>query len=277
MFSELGLILRYPFGGKNLTLVDVGAHRGYSSKPFAEKGWRVVAFEPEETNFKAFQENLKGFDKVLVFQEAVSDVNGEKVPFFTSDKYYGIHSLKSFDQSHQYAYDVLTARLDKKLADLDLPNVDFLKIDIEGADFLALKSFDFNRYSPELVMVEFMDSRSVPYFGYSLKDMVDYMKNKGYEAYVSQWDKIKEYGRENIETEPHKWLGCVLYPELMSKSFWGNLIFVKKSNLRKFDATLRDYLKNLRESSRRRFLSTAAKKLLPSGVKKIVKKLISHK
>lgn len=281
MFSELDLILRYPFKSKNPVLVDVGAHHGFFSRPFAERRWSIFAFEPEDSNFRAFRENLKEFDNVRVFKEAVSDVGGEKVPFYTSDKYYGIHSLKSFDKTHRYAYDVSTTRLDDKLEGLGISRVDLLKIDIEGADFLALKGFDFNKYAPELVMAEFMDSRSVPYFGYGYKDMIDYMRSRGYKTYVSQWDKIKEYGRKNVASEPHKWLGCVPYLELEREPFWGNLIFVRKEDSRKFDETFRQYLKHLTKPALaralRKYVVFWTKKLLPPQFFKFLKQLFTSK
>ena len=35
--------------------------------------------------------------------------------------------------------------------------IDFLSIDIEGSEFLALKNFDFNKYNPKVIVVEHLD------------------------------------------------------------------------------------------------------------------------
>ena len=35
--------------------------------------------------------------------------------------------------------------------------IDFLSIDIEGSEFLALKEFDFHRYRPKVIVVEYLD------------------------------------------------------------------------------------------------------------------------
>ena len=35
--------------------------------------------------------------------------------------------------------------------------IDFLNIDVEGADFEALKSLDFNIYEPKIICIEIME------------------------------------------------------------------------------------------------------------------------
>ncbi len=136
-----------------------------------------------------------------------------------------------------------TVRLDQKLRSLDISHVHILKIDIEGADFMALRSFDFIALKPQIVIVEFMDSRSIPYFGYSHHDMAEYMRQFGYATFVSEWSPIEEYGRkeDDPEIDGPSFLGCKRYP-LDHNPAWGNLIFVPESAMREFTLGLRRYL-----------------------------------
>jgi FkbM family methyltransferase len=244
-FSEEGLLAKYRFKSTQPVLIDVGAHHGGFSRIFAEKGWRVIAFEPEQKNQAVFEQNLAGFKNVTCIPKAVSDNTQDKVPFYVSEEHYGIHALKPFHGTHKLAYTVETLRLDEVLKDLQVPEVTLLKVDTEGADFLAIKGFDFKEYRPELIMVEFMDDRSSPNFGYTHHDMVNYLKEQGYTAFVSEWAPIQEYAREGIATEPHIWLRCVPYP-LDHEPAWGNLIFVPDSDREKFSKTLQAYLNNMR-------------------------------
>lgn len=223
----------------------MGAHHGGFSRLFAKNGWHIIAFEPEKKNRAAFERNLEGFNNVSCAARAVSDVSGEHVPFYVSDEHYGIHTLKPFHKTHKFAYEVETVRLDDFLRELKVREVTLLKIDVEGADFLALKGFDFERYNPELIMVEFMDDRSLPNFGYNHHDMATYMFDKGYNTFVSEWAPIKEYGREGIRTEPHTWLQCAPYP-LVHEPAWGNLIFVPNYDVDKFSTILHLYLTRLK-------------------------------
>ncbi|QUS59968.1 FkbM family methyltransferase [Synechocystis sp. PCC 7338] len=242
------------------TLVDVGAHHGSFSKNFADKGWQVIAFEPEENNRAAFQENLKEYPQVTCIPKAVSDEAGKKVPFYVSEEHFGIHSLKPWHDTHELAYEVETVRLDSVLSELQVPNVTLLKVDTEGADFLALKGFDWDKYHPELVMIEFSDDRTLPNFNYTHHDVVEFMEKRGYVAFVSEWDEIKEYGRQGVVQEPHTWLQCVPYP-VDHQPAWGNLIFVPTNDSSKFINLLNSYLSQLEKQQKQGVFRKLIKKI----------------
>jgi len=133
------------------------------------------------------------------------------------------------------------------LVNMRIDQVTVLKIDIEGADFLAVKSFDFDSFQPEVVMCEFMDERSQPNFGYTHHDMAAYMANLGYATFVSEWAPIVEYGRKGVATAPHRFLQCVTYP-LDHDPAWGNLIFVPKDRAVQFECALSAYLRDIERS-----------------------------
>jgi FkbM family methyltransferase len=225
-FSEHALLASYSYRNPHPRLVDVGAHTGGMAREFVRKGWRVVAFEPEHKNRATLIRNLTGFDNVTCISKAVADVTGDIVPFYVSDEHYGIHSLKPFHKTHRPAYEVETITLNDALEELKIRSVTLLRVDTEGADFLALKGFDFLKYNPELVMVEFMDKRSLPHFGYTHHDVAAYMKERGYVTFVSEWEPIREYAREGMTNPPHVWIQCVSYP-LSHEPAWGNLFFVR--------------------------------------------------
>lgn len=242
-YSELDLILTYEFVSKNYILIDVGAHHGSFSAPFALKGWDVIAFEPEGNNRDAYVKYLSMYPNVICIPKAVTDVSGQKLPFFVSSEHFGIHALKPFHPTHTETYEVETVCLDDALDELGVDDVTLLKVDTEGADFLALKGFDLNKYRPEMVVLEFMDERSQPNYGYTHHDVVKYMQQFDYVAYVSEWAPIKEYGREGIKSDPHTWLQCVQYP-LDHEPAWGNLIFIPRGSEMKFEQTLNAYLQD---------------------------------
>ena len=240
-FSERDLLVSFPYRGSDPTVVDVGAHVGSFSRPFFKLGWRVIAFEPEPQNRAAFQRSLGSSPRVTCIPKAVSDQTGQLVPFYVSDKHFGIHSLRPFDATHRQSADVETVRLDDALRELDVPSVNVLKVDIEGADFLALRGFDFTKYRPELAMIEFMDSRSVPNFGYTHHDVASFMAERDYVTYVSEWAAIEHYAIAGQPGEQHTWLQCSRYP-LDHESAWGNLIFVPRESVEVFERCLQSYL-----------------------------------
>lgn len=241
-FSELDLLLQFPFQSKGqAVLVDVGAHAGFVSVKFAQRGWRVISFEPEPENRKDLQERLKSYKDVTIIPKAVSNKEGELVPFYVSSEHWGIHSLKPFHPTHKPTLTVETVRLDKTLNSLGVNHVSLLKIDVEGADFSVLQGFDFDKIQPEIAMCEFADDRSLPNFGCTHHDIAHYMESKGYKVFVSEWAPIKDYGRKGQKSDPHEFLQCVPYP-LNHEPAWGNLIFVPNDNISVFEKVLDDYL-----------------------------------
>ena len=263
-FSELELLLEYIGDYKNGLLIDVGSHQGSFSRAFAQKKWNVIAFEPEDNNRKAFIRNLMEYKKVKVFPFAVSDKEGN-ANFYKSNEHFGIHALKPFHKTHYYANKVKCIRLDNFLKVNLIKKVHFLKIDIEGADFLALKSFDFTKIKPRLIMVEFMDSRTKHIYGYTYADMINYMDKRGYSSFVSEWDKITEYAIEGQKSNQHSWIRCVKPEEINNSPAWGNLIFVPKNDELKFEKKLHEYIIRINNKSKvnilKNFLKPFSKRL----------------
>ena len=244
-FSEHEVIATYKFRSKKPFLIDVGAHNGHVTRIFAKNGWGVLAFEPEQKFYAALKRNLAEFKNVTCVSKAISDVNGKR-SFYVSDTYWGIHSFKPFDKTHRLAYEVETVTLKDVLEEFKVETVTFLKVDVEGADFLVIKGFDFKKYHPELVIVEFMDSLTQAHFGYSHHDIASYMNNRGYVTFVSEWEPITEYSREGFPRPYRKWIQCAPYP-LDHEPARGNLIFVPEGDKDKFRETLESYLKDLKQ------------------------------
>ena len=263
-FSEQELISLFPFSQRQTsTLIDVGGHIGSSSIPFAQKGWQIVVFEPEPENCAQLEVNLQPYSNVMIIPQAVSNKTEKNRPFYVSKEHWGIHSLQPYHSTHKADLTVDTVRLDEILPELNINEVTFLKIDIEGADFLALQSFDFNLMKPEIVMCEFADERSISNFDYSHHEMAKFMQNRGYHVFISEWAEVKEYGRKGQVTAPHQFLQCVEYP-LEHQPAWGNLIFVRKDRVEDFKITLENYLTNLeRQQKFNQVLTDSRQKLAP--------------
>jgi FkbM family methyltransferase len=121
-------------------VIDCGAHIGGFTRVALRAGaQKVIAIEPEIANIQAFRRNfadeLKS-GKVVLIEKGVWNKNGSL----------SLHLSKTGD-SHSVAIaqnagkeekiEVIT--LDSLVRDLKLPGVDFIKMDIEGAEQNALK------------------------------------------------------------------------------------------------------------------------------------------
>ncbi len=123
-----------------MTVVDVGANLGYYSVialgGSAPDG-RVVAFEPDPVNHALLRANLAPFGgRALVRREAVAAGAGTGVLHRHPDNK-GKHSLLASPELGA-GLPVTTVSLDAILLALGVDRVDLVKLDIEGAEPLAL-------------------------------------------------------------------------------------------------------------------------------------------
>ncbi len=197
-------------------LVDVGAHHGSVTSMFLEKGWSVIAYEPDPSNRASLEKRLSAANRLQLSPCAVSDQATETVALFSSPTSSGISTLSPFHESHTPTTTVKVVTLAEDLRARSVERVDFLKIDIEGYDFFALKGFDWS-YTPRFVLYEFEDRKTVR-LGYSLADSVAFMAGLGYHVVYSVWEPIIEYG------EKHRWRGLFSTPPADAESCWGNVL-----------------------------------------------------
>ena len=119
-----------------------------------------------------------------------------------------------------------TAHVDVKtlrsvLADQPFNAVDFLKIDTEGYDLFVLRGFPWEKYTPQIVICEFEDSKTRP-LGYQHSDLGDFLLGVGYTVFVSEWQPIVRYGVS------HSWKRLDRYPcEGINAHGWGNFVAIR--------------------------------------------------
>lgn len=211
------------FGGTlaGSTMIDVGAHFGTSLAHFLDKGWQIFAFEPDRKNRSKLLERLdKHANKGLVTLDtrAVGNRSKKGLSFYTSEVSTGISSLSAFHASHHESQQVDVVTLREFLEPHDLAEVDFLKIDTEGHDLFVLQGFPWERFRPRVIECEFEDGKTTQ-LGYTFHDLADYLQEKGYSVYVSEWHPIVRYGIR------HDWRQLTRYPcALADPRGWGNLL-----------------------------------------------------
>jgi FkbM family methyltransferase len=203
-------------GSTGSVLVDVGAHVGDVTALFLERGWCVIAYEPDPANREQFERRVGAHPSVQLSAAAVSDKPAASATLFTSPTSTGISTLAAFHESHEPSAVVDVVTLAEDLRARGVQRVDFLKIDIEGFDLFALQGFDWT-YAPRFVLYEFEDRKTVP-LGYSLADSSAYVADRGYHLVYSVWEPIVEYGTR------HRWRGLFSAPPSDVAMCWGNVL-----------------------------------------------------
>ena len=130
---------------KGDTAIDIGAMIGCYTLVFAKlvgETGRVFAFEPEIENYEILKKNINinGYKNTKLAYMAVSDTDGE-MKLYIADGNLGMHTLgKPTNWKPKGVVNVKTVRLDTCFS--KSTKVDFLKMDIQGAEGLALKGME---------------------------------------------------------------------------------------------------------------------------------------
>lgn len=141
-----------PVGG---TFIDGGANLGIytiAAASIVGSTGRVVAFEPQQTVFRALEANvaLNAFSWVDLRAVALSDQEGEAQLFGGSE---GVVNASFGNYSSCISQTVRTTTLDLAVAETGLLRLDVLKLDVEGAEELVLRgaSKTLARYQPTVI------------------------------------------------------------------------------------------------------------------------------
>ena len=124
----------------NMTVIDVGAHKGYFSFFTARlmKGTgKIYAIEPEPRNCFWIKKGIlaNGYKNINIHRIALSNLNGKTLLY--KGKKSGHHSIK---RNMGLGSTVIeTKKLDDLLNENNIQKLDFLKIDVEGAEVEVLE------------------------------------------------------------------------------------------------------------------------------------------
>jgi FkbM family methyltransferase len=150
-------------------VVDVGAHIGLytlnAARAVGPNG-KVIAFEPDPQSFAILKENiaLNHLDNVIAINAAVSDTSGKKSFYACTDP-----SLSGFElQSEARLREVRTVNavtLDEILRSYGINDVNWIKIDVEGAELKVLEGGRrFLQNANKLkIIVESSNNQSIEY------------------------------------------------------------------------------------------------------------------
>jgi len=208
-------------------MIDVGAHYGGSLSQFAREGWQVFAFEPDTKNREKLVKSFGDSKNVIIDDRALSDQAREKAVLYRSEESTGVSGLSSFLPSHQVAEEIEVTTLENVFHEHGLVDekVAFLKIDTEGFDLHVLRGFPWLISSPDLILCEFEDSKTVP-LGYTFHDLAAFLVGHEYRLIVSEWHPIKRYGGF------HDWRRFAKYPcQLEDSKAWGNIFAAKTDEI----------------------------------------------
>lgn len=177
-----------------MVVLDLGAHVGYYSllaaKAVGASG-RVFAFEPEPRNFALLKRNieLNRLQNVTAVQKGVSDRTGT-LELHVDRNNQGGHSLYQLGQGTESIVINLTS-LDDYFADLDVA-VDFIKMDIQQAEPLALKGMgELLRRQKEVRILTEIEPPQLRQSGLDPREFLDSLLKLGFRLFCVDGDDVK--------------------------------------------------------------------------------------
>jgi len=175
---------------------DIGAHQGLytllASKRVSASG-RVFAFEPSPRELRRLKMNLflNRCRNVHVVPYALGSNQGKARLFVCLGQETGCNSLRPPIVSEPIReVEVPITTLDRFFEDNGINKVDFIKLDVEGAELEVLKgAIRVLSYFRPLILSELADMRTEPW-GYRSAEIYDFLVTKRY-----QWFSITPEGR----------------------------------------------------------------------------------
>jgi FkbM family methyltransferase len=200
----------------DMTFIDVGANQGefslYASSRLS-KG-QVYSFEPVSAQFNMLSKNieLNNIQNIKAFNFGLSDAEGE-LPVFTSSSSTdlgnneGLSSLFSSNDRDVFEEKVKLEVFDDLFSD-KIDRIDFIKIDVEGAELFVLKGMKetLKKFTPT-ILIELSED-NFKNAGYTTKDVLDFLNIYNYKPHKLFRGKIQEV--QSIDME------------------WGNYVFISK-------------------------------------------------
>ena len=186
VFKEREYAPYFPFY-ESVTVLDVGGHYGYFSF-FAALNLspksKILSLEPSLSNFNIFKENLNrsSFKNInpmhcgLGAQTMIADLYGGRS--------YNHSIIKQAGQSKISSVQIFS--LDDFIRDYDLKEIDFLKLDCEGAEYEILFNASKESFKKiKTISMEFHDQRSL---GYSPNQIIEYLEGNNYKIVHFHYD-----------------------------------------------------------------------------------------
>ena len=125
-----------------------------------KRGWKGINIDLDEENIDLFNIYRKKDENINI---AVSNDNKEVDLYFYHSKS-AINTISKEAANYQKAKVSSVKKVKSKTLNEILINskfkdiqIDFLSIDVEGSELLVLKNFDFKKYSPKVIVVEYLD------------------------------------------------------------------------------------------------------------------------
>lgn len=183
---------------KKIIIFDVGCNRGLFSDLFINtENVLVHCFEPIENLFNGLIEKYKNNQRFILNKVCISNKNG-------NSNFYRLLSLETDgcsslierpvfkERGWDYVkHNVKTITIDKYSDKNKIKYIDFIKIDVEGAEYLVFSGMSNMLKNKKIGIIQFEYGNTFKDANFSLYMVYDLLKKYGYNLYVFKNNDFK--------------------------------------------------------------------------------------
>jgi len=167
--------------------LDIGANIGWYSILLSKKfgsDVQVFAFEPDNLNFSLLSSNLQrnAIQNVTPIKLAVAEETSSKTLYRYKEGNLGRHSLLPTEGLEEQTVDTTTLDHFVKQNDMDPEKVKFIKMDIEGYEYFAMRGAENLLEHVPLVLTEY-SPEMLKERGFNPTDLLDFMQRYHYQPH----------------------------------------------------------------------------------------------
>ncbi len=180
-------------------IIDIGAHIGLFSVIAAqvagEKG-KVYAFEPAPSTYALLQKTVSinhAAQSIETFQKAVGKESGKITFFISDDQADNSNSLVQYKEDRSlHGIDVAVTSIDNFVQEKNISKLDFIKIDVEGAEYDTLQGAVHTLKNLKPVCIVAIHPEPIAAKGDRLEDIYDLISNCNYSITLDKKPFSKE-------------------------------------------------------------------------------------
>lgn len=173
---------------ENSSAVDIGANIGNHSIEFSKYFSSVICFEPNPRTFDILEANTKRLTNIIIHNWGCS-ASVEKIKFTEDFNNIG-GSSSVIEISGSNEIEILVKPLDDLFEGLG--NVELIKIDVEGMEYLALKGAEkvISKFHPVICLEQHESEFNSKY---NETESLDWLRSKGYRIFSLKNKKRKNF------------------------------------------------------------------------------------
>ena len=176
--------------------VDIGAHHPYrfsNTYFFYKRGWKGINIDAMPGSMRLFNK-YRTRDKNI--EAAISDASQNIKYYIFNESALNTFSEEMTKKVNKPEFKIIntielyTMTLEKIL-DENLKigqKIDFMDIDVEGLDFNVIKSNNWQKYRPKVILVEIQEANDI--FDLKNNEIVKYLEKIGYQFFAKTYNTI---------------------------------------------------------------------------------------